>query len=211
MIGLDGDNEFDTMARIISNEIDQANIPEAIFIGIGYGSESLNDDKRNLDYTPSVMDDYEISGGAADFYEFMKIELIPELETKYSIEPANTKTLMGHSFGGLFTFYALFQDREDNPFDKFIPVASSFWYDSGILFELEEKYAEDHSDLNAKVYATMGSLKGSVLIVSFAEMNERILNRSYDNLNYYNELIEKFGHNRSDYPSYEKALPYVFN
>lgn len=213
IVGMDGDNEFDTMARIISNEINQGDIPEAIFVGVGYGSEELNDEKRNRDYTPTVTNGVEPSetGSAFDFYKFLRDELIPDLESKYSINPSNTKTLMGHSYGGLFTLFALFQDRETNPFDKFIPVASSLWYDSGSLFEFEESYAQIHDDLAVKVYTTMGSLEGGVMIASFAEMNDKINARQYPSLTYYSELLEKFGHSRSDYPSYEKALPYVFN
>jgi len=211
IIGLDGDNEFETMSGIVSNEINQGNIPDVIFVGIGYGSEKLNDEKRNRDYTPTITEDYDISGGAADFYEFIQVELIPQLEDTYAINPFNTKTLMGHSFGGLFTLFALFQERENNPFNKFIPVASSFWYDSGVLFEFEENYAQAHDDLAVKVYTTMGSLEGGVMIASFAEMNERLENREFQNLDLYSELLEKFGHSRSDYATYEKALSYVFN
>lgn len=213
VVGLDGDNEFETMAGIISNEIELKNIPDVIFIGIGYGSEELNDTKRSRDYTPSVTKGggYTETGGASNFYEFIRAELIPELEDKYAIDPSNNKTLMGHSFGGLFTLFALFQERTSNPFDKFIPVASSFWYDSGIIFETEESYAQAHQDLPVKIYTTMGSLEGGVMIASFAEMNDNLKARAYPSLIIYNELLEKYGHSRSDYVTYENALPYVFN
>lgn len=209
IIGLSGDSKFETISKIISNEIAQNKIPEVIFVGIGYGNET----KEIRDYTPTFSEEYKDydAGGAQNFYEYIKDELIPELENKYNIDRSNSKTLMGNSLGGLFTLFALFQDRDTNPFDKFIPVASSFWYDSGSIFEFEEAYAQSHVDLDVKVYTTMGSLEGGVMIASFAEMNDRLLAREYPNLNFYSELLEKFGHVRSDYPSYEKALPYVFN
>lgn len=213
IIGLDGDSEFDNMAGIISQQIRSGSIPSAIFVGIGYGSEEANEEKRNRDYTPSKtqgVEDFE-TGGAGTFYEFIRSELIPELENRYQIDSSDSKTLMGHSYGGLFTLFAMFQERASNPFDKFIPVASSFWYDSGVIFEYEEAYAHLNSDLPALVYTTMGSLEGVVMVASFDEMNERILSRSYLNLTFKSEVLKGFGHSRSDYTSFEKGLEYVFN
>ncbi len=209
IIGLSGDSKFETMSSIISNEIAQNNIPEVIYVGIGYE----NDPKGIRDHTPTCSEDYKEyeAGGAKSFYEYIKDELIPELENKYNIDRSNNKTLLGHSLGGLITLFALFQDRDTNPFDKFISVAASFWYDSGSIFEFEESYAQDHTDLDVKIYTTMGTLEGGVMIASFAEMNDRLLAREYPNLTLYAELLERFGHTRSDFPSYEKALPYVFN
>lgn len=213
IIGTDGDNEFENMAGIISQEINNNNIPPSIFVGIGYGSESDNDKKRNRDYTPSMtegIEDFE-TGGAENFYDFIRKELIPLLETNYSIDTTNNKTLMGHSYGGLFTLFAMFQNVDTNPFNKFIPVASSFWYDSGIIFEFEEAYAQGNNDFEASIYTSMGALEGGVMIASFEELNERIKNRNYPSLMYKSELLEQYGHSRSDFISYKNGLEYVFN
>ncbi len=213
IIGLDGDNEFENMAEIVSQEIKNGSIHPAIFVGIGYGSSKKNLQKRNRDYTPSEtqdVEDYE-TGGADNFYNFIRTELITVLENKYQIETSNTKTLMGHSFGGLFTLFTMFQNRNDNPFNKFVPVASSFWYDSGVIFEFEETYSQNHSDLPVKVYTTLGSLEGTVMVASFKEMNERISNRNYQSLIYKSKILKKYGHIRADYVSYENGLRYVFN
>lgn len=209
IIGLDGDSEFENMAGIVSQGIQKGGIPSSIFIGVGYGGT----DRRNRDYTPSITQGVENdeTGGAENFYNFIRTELIPELENNYQIDTANTKTLMGHSYGGLFTLFAMFQERNSNPFDKFIPVASSFWYDSGVIFEFEETYSQNNSDFQATVYTTMGSLEGVVMVASFEEMNQRINNRDYPNLVYKSKILKKYGHSRSDYISYENGLVYVFN
>jgi len=213
IIGLDGDSEFENMAGIVSQRIAIGNIPASIFVGIGYVGGDDNESNRNRDYTPSVTQGVEdgITGGADNFYNFIRAELIPELENKYQIDTAKTKTLMGHSYGGLFTLFAMFQERDTNPFDKFIPVASSFWYDSGVIFEFEESFFQNNSDFPVKIYTTMGSLEGAVMIASFEEMNARINSRNYSSLKYKNEILEKYGHSRSDYISYQNGLDYVFN
>ena len=212
IVGLDGDGEFENMAGIISEQIQKGNIPSSIFIGIGYGSISDNDKKRNRDYTPTEtngVEDFE-TGGAANFYKFIREELMPKMESKYRID-STRKTLMGHSYGGLFTLFAMFQERNNNPFDKFISVAASFWYDSGSIFEFEKKYADTHTDFPVKMYTAMGALEGAVMVASFEEMNEILDNRNYANLKIQHEVLKNYGHSRSDYISYQKGLEYVFN
>ena len=212
IIGMDGDSEFFNIEDIVSDQIINKKIPSSIFVGIGYGTVSKNETLRNRDYTPSVTsdpEDYE-TGGAANFYAFIKDELIPKLVEKYAITN-NGHTLLGHSFGGLFTHFAMFQNRVDNPFDQFISVGTSYWYDSGEIFKYEKKYAETHSDFDVKIYNAMGALEGAVMLNSFYEMKERLANRNYNSLIIKHQELESYGHSRSDYISYEKGLEYVFN
>jgi len=213
VVGLDGDIEFSRMRDIVVDGWGKGTMPAVVFVAIGYGSDEANNEKRNRDYTPTAtvgIEDTE-TGGAENFYLFIRDELIPELESRYRIDSTKGKTLMGHSYGGLFTFYAMFQERASNPFNRFIPVATSFWYDSGSIFESEEAYAQTHTDFDARVYTTMGSLEGGVMLASFAEMNERLEGRAYPSLSFYHELLPKYGHSRSDYISYERGLAYVLN
>ncbi|MEM6700763.1 MAG: alpha/beta hydrolase-fold protein, partial [Bacteroidota bacterium] len=207
------DNEFEPVSEVVDELIRNEEIPKSIFIAVGYGSEEANDAKRNRDYTPTAtegIEDYE-TGGAANFYQFLVQELLPKIQAKYAIDNDSKATLIGHSYGGLFTVFAMFQNPETNPFDKFIPVATSYWYDSGILFEYEQTFANNYQDLPAKVYTTMGALEGGVMIASFAEMMQILEDRNYPNLVLYHELLKRYGHSRSDYITFEKGLPYVFS
>jgi predicted alpha/beta superfamily hydrolase len=203
IIGLDGEFRFDDIANIISEKSENGSIPPCIFAAVG------NSDERNRDYTPTKYEHGE--GGAENFYYFLKAELIPELESKYSIDTLNTKTLIGNSFGGLFTNYAMFQNRVDNPFNKFISIGCSFWYDSGVIFEFEENYSQNHSDLEVKYYAGMGTLEGGINLGSFDEMNERLKNRSYSNFLLQTEFIEKHGHSGASKIGFKNGLDYVFS
>ena len=105
IIGLDGEFRFDDIANIISEKSEKGTIPPCIFVAVG------NSSKRNRDYTPTKYEHGE--GGAENYYTFLKNELIPELESKYNIDTLNTKTLIGNSFGGLFTHFVMFQDEFD--------------------------------------------------------------------------------------------------
>lgn len=203
VIGLDGDTRFNSIASIISDKVQNGTIPPTVFVAIG------NNKERNRDYTPTTYD--EGSGGASNFYQFIKDELIPELESRYSIDTSYNKTLIGHSFGGLFTQYVMAQDRETNPFDKFIASGTSYWYDSGVIFENEQTYADNHTDLNATFYNGMGTLEGGVMLASFDEMNERLDNRDYQSFRHNSELIEESGHSGSADKIFKKGLDYVFS
>ncbi|MFT5833932.1 MAG: putative alpha/beta superfamily hydrolase [Polaribacter sp.] len=202
IIGLDGEFRFDDIANIISEKSQNGSIPPCIFVAVG------NSEERNRDYTPTKYEYGE--GGAENYYHFLKNELIPELESKYSIDTLNTKTLIGNSFGGLFTNYAMFQNRIDNPFNKFISVGCSFWFDSGVIFEYEENYSLNHSDLNAKYYSGMGTLEGGINLGSFNEMNDRLKNRHYSHLLMQTEFLEKHGHTGAATIGFKNGLNYVF-
>lgn len=203
IIGLDGETRFNEIAAIISNKAQHGSLPPSIFIAIG------NNAQRNRDYTPTVY--AHGYGGAGNFYKFIKDELIPELELRYKIDPSNNKTLIGHSFGGLFTQYAMAQDRISNPFDKFIAGGTSYWYDSGVIFEYEQSYANTNNDLDIRFYNGMGTLEGGVMLASFEEMNLRLNNRNYLNFSHKSELIKKSGHTGSANEIFKKGLDYVFS
>jgi predicted alpha/beta superfamily hydrolase len=202
IIGLDGELFFEETAGIISEKVSQGSMPPCVFIGVG------NLKGRNRDYTPTA---YEHGlGGAENFYRFLKEELIPEVAIRYNIKPTNEKILIGHSFGALFTHYAIFQNRADNPFNKFVSVGCSFWYDSGVIFEYEKNYFLNHTDLDARYYAGMGSLEGGVNLASFDEMNERLQNRNYPKFKMNTQIIKKHGHSGSTIIGFKQGIDYVF-
>ncbi|WKB82922.1 alpha/beta hydrolase-fold protein [Cellulophaga lytica] len=202
IIALDGDARFNSIANILSKKVEKNSMPPCILVAIG------NNKQRNRDYTPTVY--AHGSGGAENFYQFIKNELIPELESRYSIDSSNNKTLIGHSFGGLFTQYVMAKERASNPFNKFISGGTSYWYDSGIIFNFEEYYASANTDLDVIFYNGMGSLEGGVMLASFEEMNNRLRSRNFPNFKHKSELIKKSGHSGSATKIVKKGLDYVF-
>lgn len=203
VLGLDGDFHFNTVATMISDMAAKGMVPPSVFVAVG------NSKSRNRDYTPTAFK--HGSGGAANFYQFLIRELIPELEARYGIDPAPTKALMGNSFGGLFTHYAMFQNRATSPFNTFVAVGCSYWFDSGVIFEYEQEYAQAHNDLPVRFFNAMGTLEGGVSLASFEEMNERLKSRAYAGFEGQATYIEKHGHKGAAKVGFEKGLAYVFN
>ena len=79
-------------------------IPDAIIIGISYGSDLLEEGNyRSTDYTaPSTERDYW--GGAERFQDFLGNELLTFIEENYRSNP-DRRIIFGQSIGGQFVLY----------------------------------------------------------------------------------------------------------
>src|SRR5689334_2191987 len=63
---------------------------------------------RNVELTPTHLDDWKSSGGGNDFLAFIKSELIPHINKNYPSNGENT--LWGHSLSGMFAVYAMINE-----------------------------------------------------------------------------------------------------
>lgn len=159
--------------------------PELLVVGIGYpvgrGWNAVG--PRAVDLTPTpdqeaierIHEKYpefpalEGSGGAPGFLRFILEELIPLIETEYKASP-DGRGLYGHSFGGLFSAYALFHG--EGAFDRFIVGSPSLGWDNRVTFQFEEEYAEDHDSLEARVFISVGGLEEPFFPVGGLEERE---------------------------------------
>ncbi len=116
-------------------------MPEMIIIGIS------NTKNRTRDLTTSrIKEKYgmpfnEENGGAANFIEFIANELIPYVEEKYNV--TNFRTLIGHSYGGLFTLYTLIYHPQ--LFANYVAIDPSLdWDDQQLLSDAQEKFPNEN-------------------------------------------------------------------
>ena len=103
-------------------------MPKAIIVGV------FNID-RNHDFLPDSSQAATTGGGADNFLQFFKKELIPYVNKNFKAEPFNV--LIGHSFGGVFVMHALLNDPD--LFDAYIAIDPSFWYKN----EMQVKSAQN--------------------------------------------------------------------
>ena len=87
---------------------------------------------RNRDFLPSHDEDVPTSGGADKFLEFISSELMPFMDENYPVKGEDI--LLGHSFGGVFTMFALLEEPE--LFDAYLAGDPSFWWDDGYMVDL---------------------------------------------------------------------------
>lgn len=92
--------EFLEYAEFIPKNILIVSIPN------GY-KDAVN--MRRRDFTPVRNKDQPISKGVINFHNFLKDELIPLMNKKYSTKPQNN-ILYGSSLGGLFSIYSYLKD-----------------------------------------------------------------------------------------------------
>lgn len=147
---------------------------DAIIVGIGYPVEDSVRETltkgmalRTHDLTPmqsEISEKYNSewlklevrTGGGGDFFRFIKQELIPLIEQEYRADPAK-RILAGHSHGGLFTLFAMFQEPE--LFSSYIASSPSLDFAENCMFALESKYAKKHKRLPAQIYMSVGELE----------------------------------------------------
>lgn len=128
--------------------------PEMVIVGIS------NDKNRMRDLTISKVTEMygspfkQENGEAANFSKFIKTELIPFVEKKYPV--TNFRTLIGHSYGGLFTIYTLIHHPE--LFSNYLAIDPSLDWDNQRLI----KEAKDNvSSADYKGKSLFMSLGGS--------------------------------------------------
>lgn len=149
---------------------------DAIVVGIGYPEDHDPQEtwreavsRRSLDFTPTRDEGEEKSiseltkrpsptGDAGGFHKFIKEELIPLIEEKYQAE-SSKRVLAGHSLGGLFGAFALFQ--EPALFNAYIIGSPFLGYGDKFIFGHEEAFSMKRKRLKARVYLSIGELEES--------------------------------------------------
>ena len=104
-----------------------------LVVGIGYPPDLDPAKERACDLTPSITADPPAgagTGGAEDFLAFIERQLKPDIAARFPVDRAN-ETLFGHSYGGLFTLYALVNDPA--AFDNFVAASPSIWFGNRLL------------------------------------------------------------------------------
>ena len=104
---LDGDGLFPVIgANHIFLTIDEK-MPEAIVVGIAYGSFDKPVNRRHIDFMPPGSDVNPGEAGIAAFHAFLERELLPAVESRYRADPAK-RILFGQSRGGALILYSAF-------------------------------------------------------------------------------------------------------
>ena len=163
---MDGAMAFAMTAGIVNLYTLGARIPEIIVVGVGHRSEEgmAGLGKRTFDlFPPGTVVSEE--GPAADymkeelgldfatmepllkgdrFLDFLVGQLRASLSEQYRM--ADDHTLWGHSAGGAFAGYAMV--AQPGAFNRFIIGSGT----NALTMEREAAYAEDHDDLDARVF-----------------------------------------------------------
>ena len=105
--------------------------PEMVLIGISNSKHRTRDLTTSTITSKYGMPFNEENGKAEDFLKFIEEELIPYVESKYPV--TSYRTLIGHSYGGLFTLYSLFS--RPLLFDNYLSIDPSLDWDNQKFIE----------------------------------------------------------------------------
>jgi predicted alpha/beta superfamily hydrolase len=133
---LDGNAAFDFMTPE-----HLALVPGLALVGIGYDTDrQFARELRTLDFTapdgmgdglrPDHVHEGRMAGGAAIFHDRLTGPLRAAAEAGLPID-STRRTLWGHSFGGLFTLYALL--ARPGGFARYAAISPSIWWDEVLI------------------------------------------------------------------------------
>ena len=200
---------------------------DAIIVGIGYPEDANPPEAwrdavvgRTYDFTPAVDEatDVEdskwlkrkvVTGGAPKFLQFIKQELIPVIEKDFPADP-KTRVIAGHSLGGLFTAYALF--NEPTLFDTFLVCSPSLDMHDRLILKLEEQYAKRHKRLATKVYLSVGELEENsqnTMVRDFVRFATLLQSRKHKGLTLRKQIFLDLNHCDVVAPGFQAGLKFA--
>jgi predicted alpha/beta superfamily hydrolase len=159
---VDAEWNFELIAAHFDFMIDNGGYPPVIVTGV----RNVN---RNRDFLPRADTDYEDSGGADAFLDFVSNEWAPYVEKKFSV--SDDRVLIGHSFGGVFALHALFS--KPDLFNAYIALSPSSWVADRILFDEADAFFAAHPDFRGFAYIAVGEGDGGPTTPSTRELMEK--------------------------------------
>jgi len=112
---LDGNNAMAELGEDWLKELEAGNPPLLVMIGYDI-ADRYDMDQRTRDYT---------GAGSADFLTLIESSIKPLVQSRQPIDRTQ-QMLWGHSFGGLFVLYALFENP--GAFQTWVAASPSLWF-----------------------------------------------------------------------------------
>jgi predicted alpha/beta superfamily hydrolase len=153
--------------------------------------------------------------GAAAYFRFLTLELVPLIDATYRTDPTN-RIFSGHSLSGEFAMYALYlEDPARRYFTSIISEDCSCWSDASGNFS--QQLALPLAMEQAMLAATGGSLPINLVMAGDTTFNENSVAAVYDLIasHRYRGLrsiqpIYGLGHIQMDGPAFDDALSFIF-
>ncbi|MFD2183336.1 alpha/beta hydrolase [Rhodoplanes azumiensis] len=165
----DANAAFATVAEAVSlrsRRTEVTGVVPAAVVGLGYPiDEPLDLVRRTFDYTPAPRGPLTMPprpdgsgwppvGGADRFLDFIEADVLPAIGRDVPLDPTR-RTLFGHSFGGLFTLYALF--TRPGLFRTCVAASPSIWFADRVILAHERDFvAALRPDADLRLLITMG-------------------------------------------------------
>jgi hypothetical protein len=206
-------------------------LPEAIVVGIGYYYDGWVD-KRERDYIFVGRGGFNEKsntsgrGGGMKFYLFLKTELIPFIDNTFKTDNATYgRTLMGHSLGGYFAVFALFDqfkytDMLEQPviprdvpvFANFIAASPVIVNDFSYIMDLERNISQNYTKpFPITLYMSMSNTEETTPTHYFPILSERLGKWDFAGYRFKSLALENKQHQETAIPIFKAGLKFIFN
>lgn len=215
---LDADYSFALVRNVVQHFVEREDLPPMILVAIAYPGAATDREiykkNRTRDYTPvhaprgGYGTEYQkVSGGGPKFRSFIASELVPLIDRRF--RTSNDRTIIGHSYGGLFATYVLL--TEPALFKRYVVVSPSIWYANRIALTMEQTAADSGIRPDARVFFAVGALESSVMSDDLTELYRRLRSRNNARLDMTLRMFEGERHNSVFPAAVTRGLLTVFD
>jgi predicted alpha/beta superfamily hydrolase len=203
---MDSQWDFPLVKSIYGQQLYDGFIPEMIIVGVTWGGIKPNyDSLRARDYTPTNESRIPQSGGAEKFLSFMKNELFPFVESNYTVDTTN-RILMGCSFGGLLTLYAMFTQTQ--MFSGYVAASPAVGWDKEVIYRFENDFFGRQPTNPVKLYMTVGDVEGSRKI--YEKFLAKMVKENFSSVSLQSKILENTGHSGTKSETFGRGLQFYF-
>ncbi len=200
---LDADYSFALVRNVVQHFVEREDLPPVILVAIAYPGADRDRvtyrTNRTRDYTPDYAPDggygaeyQKVSGGGPKFRAFIATELIPLIESRYRTQ-GDDRTIIGHSYGGLFATYVLL--TQPGLFKRYVIVSPSLWYSNRIALTMEQAAAATGIRPDARVFLGVGSRENRPMIDDLVELVKSLRSRNNPKLTVQYRIYDGETHN----------------
>jgi uncharacterized protein len=202
----DGEAQLSHSISTVAFLAGNGRMPEMIIVAI-----ANTDRTRDLTPTNASMSDgrrsfqFPTSGGADKFLKFIESEVIPQIESKYRVQPY--RIFAGHSFGGLFAIHAMF--TRPDLFNAYIAVSPSLQWDNQVELKRAEEFLKGRKEWKKTLFVSLGNEPGDIT-TSFNRFKEILTQNQPKDFEWQAQLMPDEDHGsvvlRSHYQAFRKIF-----
>ena len=182
--------------------------PDLLLIGIGYEVAGAARRTRRLqDLTPTRIAANSNTGESAAFLRFLTETIIPAIDSLYRTNPGD-RAIYGHSLGGLFALYALFE-RPD-VFRRYIVSSPSLWWDGAVVLGYESRFARNRASLPKSIFMSVGAEEPPDMKEWFQPFADSVRSRRYRDVRFTAVVLPEETHLSIVAPGFLRGLRSVY-
>jgi predicted alpha/beta superfamily hydrolase len=198
---LDGKDIFGTVGNQCKQISESYGKQNVLVVSISYGRD------RSIDYTPTKVS--SITGGAPEFMSFIETQLIPAIQERFHADTSrSSRTILGHSYGGLFGAYAF--TNHNHVFGNYIMLSPSLWFDNMIMLQYEKNNRAVNKGNQQLVFMGIGENEEKDRMLAPFETFTKTLYENYPGMKLMYNVEPRENHMGSRSPNIVKGLIYYF-